>query len=85
MNISVTLNAEQIAALDDLLAGYNANRDTPVTATVYLETVLTGIINDKVKQRFDATATALVNATRQLPYETRQALIAQVQSAVTQS
>jgi hypothetical protein len=49
MNLSITLNTEQTAALDDLLADYNANRNTPVTATVYLETVLTGIINDKVQ------------------------------------
>jgi len=82
MNLSIALNAEQTAALDDLLAGYNATRQEPVTATAYLETVLTGIIDDKVKRRFDDTAAALVNATRQLPYEQRQALIAQVQSAV---
>lgn len=82
MNLSITLNTEQTAALDDLVAGYNTNQQVPVTSQVYLETVLAGIINDKVKQRFDATATELVSAARQLSYESCQALIAQVQAAV---
>ena len=44
MNITITLNAEQQGALDDLVAAYNANRDEPVTATAYLQTVLLDIV-----------------------------------------
>jgi hypothetical protein len=82
MNISITLNTEQAAALDELLASYNASLESPVSAEVYLEAVLTGIIDDKVERRFEATASNLVNASKQLPYESRIALIAQVQAAI---
>jgi hypothetical protein len=82
MNLSITLNTEQAAALDDLLASHNAGLDAPVSAEAYLQTVLLGIIDDKVSQRFEATAANLVNASRQLPYESRIALIAQVQAAI---
>jgi hypothetical protein len=82
MNLSITLNTEQAAALDDLLASHNAGLDAPVSAEAYLQTVLLGIIDDKVSQRFEATAAHLVNASRQLPYESRIALIAQVQAAI---
>jgi hypothetical protein len=82
MNISITLNTEQAAALDELLESYNASLESPVSAEVYLEAVLTGIIDDKVERRFEATASNLVNASKQLPYESRIALIAQVQAAI---
>jgi hypothetical protein len=82
MNLSITLNTEQAAALDDLLASHTAGLDAPVSAEAYLQTVLLGIIDDKVSQRFEATAANLVNASRQLPYESRIALIAQVQAAI---
>jgi hypothetical protein len=82
MNLSITLNTEQAAALDDLLASHNAGLDAPVSAEAYLQAVLLGIIDDKVSQRFEATAANLVNASRQLPYESRIALIAQVQAAI---
>jgi len=82
MNLSITLNTEQAAALDDLLVSHNAGLDAPVSAEAYLQTVLLGIIDDKVSQLFEATAANLVNASRQLPYESRIALIAQVQAAI---
>ena len=82
MNLSITLNTEQTAALDELLASHNAGLDAPVSAESYLQTVLLGIIDDKVSQRFEATAANLVNASRQLPYDSRIALIAQVQAAL---
>ena len=82
MNIVITLNTEQTAALDDLLASHNAGLDAPASAESYLQTVLLGIIDDKVLQRFEATASNLVNASKQLPYESRIALIAQVQAAI---
>jgi len=80
MNITITLDTEQTGALDDLLADYNKKRDEPVTAEVYLVTVLTGLINDKVKRNFETTAGALVAAAKSLPYEARLQLIADVQA-----
>jgi hypothetical protein len=82
MNISITLDTEQTAALDDLLASHNAGLEAPVLAEAYLQTVLLGIINDNVERKFEATANNLVKASKQLPYESRIALIAQVQAAI---
>jgi hypothetical protein len=82
MNISITLNTEQTAALDELLASHNAGLEAPISAEAYLQTVLLGIINDKVERQFEATANNLVKASKQLPYESRIALIAQVQAAI---
>ena len=80
MNLSITLDTEQTAALDELLAAYNVNRDAPVSAVVYLETVLTGIINDKVQRKFDAAAAELVSMAKSAPYEARLALMADLKS-----
>lgn len=84
MNLSITLNAEQTAALDDLVAEYNTGKleAAQPTSQVYLETVIVGIINDKVKQKLNTTASQLVEAARKLPYENRLALISQAQAAV---
>ena len=82
MNISITLSTEQTAALDDLLASHNESLESPASAEVYLAAVLMGIIDHKVDRRFEATASNLVNASKQLPYESRIALIAQVQAAI---
>lgn len=80
MNIPITLNAEQESALAGLVADYNAGRDTPVDATTYLATVLTGVIDDRVARNFEATASALVTAAKSMSYEARLDLIATVQS-----
>jgi hypothetical protein len=80
MNISITLNTEQQGALDGLLADYNATRDTPVTEEIYLQTVLLGIVNDKVAKNFESTASALVSAAKSMPYEARLQLIQEVQT-----
>jgi hypothetical protein len=80
MNISISINAEQQSALDDLLSEYNATQEAPVDAETYLSAVLTGIINDRVTRNFEASANALVSAAKSLPYEARLALIADVQA-----
>lgn len=80
MNLTLTLNAEQQSALDDLRADYNQGRETPVSESTYLETVLLGIINDRVAKKFKDSADALVAAAKALPYEARLQLIADVQA-----
>ena len=82
MNITITLNAEQQGALDDLVAAYNANRDEPVTATAYLQTVLLDIVDNRVRRNYDDAVERLKAAAKTLPYEQRNSLIAQVESAV---
>jgi hypothetical protein len=83
MTLSLTLDAEQTAALDDMLADFNRHRDEPLTAKAYLETVLAGCINDRVRVNFETAAQSLVAAAKSAPYEQRLALIALVQSQLT--
>ena len=80
MNLSIQLNAEQESAANDLLTYYNKSQDAPLSLEDYFQTVLTGIINDKVNKNFEVAAQALVAGAKALPYENRIALIAQVQS-----
>lgn len=83
MNIttSITLNAEQQSALSDMLTDYNAVTGQPITREQYLQSILVGCINDRVSRNYDAAVERLKTATKQLPYETRLALIAQVEAA----
>lgn len=83
MNISINLDEEQTGALDGLVADYNASREAPVTAGEYLQTVVIGIVNDRVKRNFESVASALVAAAKSAPYAKRQALIATVQSELS--
>jgi len=80
MNLSISLNSEQESAANDLLADYNQSQETPLTLEEYFQTVLLGIVNDKVSKNFEATANALVAGAKALSYEDRVALIEQVQS-----
>lgn len=80
MTFNIHLNAEQLSALDDMVADYNAGRENPVTAKAYLETVVTGLVDERVNRNFEAVASALVSAAKSAPYEKRLQLIATVQS-----
>jgi hypothetical protein len=80
MNLSIQLNSEQESAANDLLVAYNKSQETPLTLEEYFQTVLIDVVNDKVAKNFEATANALVAGAKALPYESRVALIAQVQS-----
>ena len=80
MNIKITLDTEQTAALNDMLADFNNGKENPVTSEVYLQEVLMSCINDKVKQNFQASSKKLVEMAEAAPYEQRLALIELVQS-----
>jgi len=80
MNISITLNEEQTNALKDLVDAFNTNKPSPVSSTEYLQTILIGIINDKVKSNFKKSADSLVSGAESLSYSDRLELIALVQS-----
>lgn len=84
MNLELTFDAEQLSALDDMVEGYNAGRENPVTAKAYLETVVTGLVDERVRRNFEAVASALVSAAKSAPYEKRLELIAAVQAALTE-
>jgi len=90
MNISINLNTEQQAAADTLLEEYNNLLKSKLTKeefeeqklseSQYFETIVNNIINDKVELLFKNSAQRLVDASKNLPYEARIALIAEVES-----
>lgn len=84
MQLELTFDAEQLSALDNIVADYNASREQPLTAKVYLETVVAGIVDERVKRNFEAVASALVSAAKSAPYEKRLELIATVQAALSE-
>lgn len=80
MNLTISLNAEQTAAAESLRDTYNAQSGSSLTTEQYFETVLSGIVEGERKRRFKITADALVAGAESLPYESRLALIAQVEA-----
>ena len=76
MDISITLDEEQTDALDSLRAAF----DDSLTAEEYLAQVLVDIVNAEVSRQFTLVANDLVAGAKALPYASRVALIAQVQS-----
>ena len=80
--ISLTLNQEQSDALQERVDLYNTNSGLPaITPDEFLETVqLEPYIQTLVDQRYASSLTRLGTAAAALPYEERQALIAQIES-----
>ena len=85
MNISISLTSEQNAALDDLLAEYVApTQSAPISADTYLQTVLMGVINDKVSEKFNKAASELVKAVQEAPYPKQVEIISLVKSTLSE-
>jgi len=75
---SITLDAEQQAALEDLRSEY----DPAATNGEYLAEVLRGAIQGRVEANYRASVERLGEAAKTLPYEQRVALIQQVESQI---
>lgn len=84
MNIQLEFDEEHADALADLVADYNANREAPVTESEYLETVIRGIVADRVKRNFQTLASSLVQAAESAPYAKRMDLVATVQAKLAE-
>lgn len=84
MNISITLtlNQEQSDALQERVDLYNSGSGlASIIPSEFLETVqLEPYIKTLVDQRYAASLTRLGTAASALPYDQRQALIAQIES-----
>jgi hypothetical protein len=80
MNIPLTLDAEYQNAVDGLRAKYNAATNQSLTEPQYHATVLLGFYAGEVKSLFDAEVSRIGAAAASLPYDERQALIAQIDS-----
>jgi len=81
MNISLTLelNAEQAAALQKRA---DEVRPDPLTVEAYLLRSLNAEITSYTDADFNAAALRLVSAAKDLPFEQRMAIIAQVEQAI---
>lgn len=82
MNLNISLNPEQTRALESLAAEYNTQAKTSLTTEEYASQVILGVVNARVYARFDASVKELADASAKLSYETRMALIAQVQNSI---
>ena len=78
MTLTITLNTEEQSALTDNLP---ANQD----AETFLTNFVMGYVRTLAARAYDASVARLGEAARSLPYETRVALIAQVEAATQQS
>jgi len=83
MNISIilTLNQEQSDALQDRVDLHNSSSSANITPAEFLKiSELDFYIQTLVDQRYAASLTRLGTAAAALPYDQRQALIAQIES-----
>jgi len=76
ISVSIKLDAEQQAALEDLRSEYNA----AVTNDEYLAEVLRGAIQGRVEANYKAALDRIGAAAKGLPFESRIALISQIES-----
>ena len=76
MTITFSLNTEQQEVLD-------ANVPEGETAETFLTNFCLGYINTLAARAYEASVVRLGEAARALPYETRVALIQQVEAAVS--
>lgn len=74
-----SLSAERQDALADLVQKYNLTVQEPLTAEQYLDLILTNLIDAHVGVLYEAALKRLGDGARNLPYSSRQALIAQVE------
>lgn len=85
MTILLTPTPEQSDALAAIVANANATLAedaTPYTSETYLATVLTKSLESYARTAYEASLKRLGDGAAALPYETRLALIAQVESSL---
>ena len=79
LNLSLTLDVEQTAALQ------KRADEAELTPESYLLRSLNAEIASYVEADFNAASQRLILASKNLPYEQRLAIIAQVENALTQA
>ena len=88
LNLSLTLNVEQVAALQRRVDEANLQKlpeASDLTPEAYLLRSLNAEIASYVEADFNAASQRLILASKSLPYEQRLAIIAQVENALTQA
>lgn len=75
-----SLSDERQDALADLVSRYNELVETPLTGDQYLDLVCLNMIDAHVGVLYEAALKRLGDGARNLPYSSRQALIAQVEA-----
>lgn len=80
MTITIELNPEQQSALDAVVADNNSSNGENLTAEQFLQRSLQAQIDAYTKAAFDSTVRRLAEAVAPLPFDARQAIIAQIES-----
>jgi hypothetical protein len=76
--VTIELDAEYQAALNDLIADYRE----PILPQAYLAEVLRGAIRGRVEANYQAALNRIGAAARAMPFENRVALIQQIESQI---
>jgi len=84
MNISITLNDEQTASLQWRVDAHNAANETTLTASEYLQWLITTAVESYVSEDIRKTAASIEAASRQLPDAKRLAFTSDVQTLFRQ-
>lgn len=85
MNLTLNLSDEETDALAIKTAAFNAALQVSFTPTQYLvDEVIGTAVKQMVSEAYSAAVQRLGVTASSLPYEARKALIAQVESAVSQ-
>jgi hypothetical protein len=76
--VTIELDAEYQAALNDLIADY----PEPIQPQAYLAEVLRGAIRGRVEANYQAALNRIGAAARAMPFENRVALIQQIETQI---
>jgi len=84
ISLNFALNQEEMDALQDRVDLYNSGSGLPaITPSKFIETVEVGpYIQGLVMRRYETSLNRLGSAASALPYESRQALIAEIESQI---
>ena len=80
MTITIDLNAEETSAMQAIVDARNAASGTAVTIEQHLTEIVSAEILTAVRIAYDRSVDRLRDAARELPYETRVALIESVEA-----
>jgi hypothetical protein len=80
--MELKLNDEQQEALAEIVSEYNAQSGESLSSDEYFAKVIYGIIDGRVVSNFETAVKRLGDAAKQLPYEQRTALVAQVSAMI---
>jgi hypothetical protein len=80
MQLTISLNSEQLASLQSRVDSFNAVSETQATPESYVASIVMASINGFVEADFNGAVQRLGEAAKAMPFDARIALIQQVES-----